>query len=519
VATGVAGCVLGFAALVFTQQDFAAARSTYRAGERLLAGDFEEAIDLCNAARSRLNPQRALTNLARLAEAHLRVAQSLQQRAFERQTRAQAADLPDEHLLELAELDYEASNNQCLEGSAALKELVSWSPSYFNHGWLEGLLELTLARTADARGDISMRDQLLRAATAALERELVRQPFNSAIAVDFAQVAAPILDYARITEVLARPLRHQGIDKDYVDLLGRLHADPDFGNQFGPLVQQAKVTLTSPPADSTEEGGEGWAPEKLRLGATVYFMRGQYDRARENLELAAKAYDGLAAEAPMGAASCYAELADCRFFDDPSDPGPAIACASRAIALAPESLTGRQLRENVARRNVDYHLASDEEEMGLRLVRELDPAAPDEAVMRMLGLRYRRLCESLLQRREAGLLRKPPKEMLPKLLRWVVRAIELRPDDALAHYLAADLTLYAGDDNSAAMHLQKAVEFGLAPESAVRFLLMALEEAPDSAALTTLLGLLRGEQAPDAADVAGPPPAGERIPPEADNQR
>ena len=517
---GVVGCAVGLATLVFTQQDFADARSTYRAGESLAKGEYEEAIGLADAACGRLNPQRALANLARLAEAHLRVAEGLQQRAFDRESRARASALPDGQLLQLAQQDYDASYEHCIRGSAALKELVSRSPGYFNHGRLESLLELALARNAEARGDKAMRDQFLNAAAAAIERELARQPFNPSIALDFVRIAAPSLDLKRIMDVLARPLRYQGINKDYVDLLGQLAADPEFGGQFGTIVQEAKAALTSPPPEgSPDEPGGNWAPEKLRLAATIYFMRGQYDRARENLELAAAAYESLAASAPVGAASCYAELADCRFFDKPDDPASALASAARALALAPESLPGRRLRESVTRRMVDYHLAADEEEAALRLLRDLEASqTADDVVMRWLALRYRRMCESLLQRRKGGVLRKPPKELLPKLRRWMQRSIDLRPDDALAHYLAADLTFYGGDDETAAAHLKRALELGLPLESAIQFLRIALDEMPQSTALKALSALLQPERPEDAPDSDERPATNEQRAPAVNKQ-
>ena len=75
------------------------------------------------------------------------------------------------------------------------------------------------------------------------------------------------------------------------------------------------------------------------------------------------------------------------------------------------------------------HLAADEEEAALRLLRDLEASqTADDVVMRWLALRYRRMCESLLQRRKGGVLRKPPKELLPKLRRWMQRSIDLRPD-------------------------------------------------------------------------------------------
>jgi O-antigen ligase len=506
-ATGIIGSLVGLATLVLVQQDFAAARSTFRAGEALASGAYEEAIDLATAARSRLNPQRALTNLSRLAEAHLRVAQKLHHRAADRQARAHAAALPDSQLLELAQVDFIASDEHCTQGTAAVLELVSCSPGFFNHGWLESLLHLTLARNATARGDTTKRDRSLSAAATAIERELARQPFNASITLDFVRIAGPGLEPKQTIHLLARPLRHQGITRDYVDLLGQLAADPEFDSQLESIVQDTKAALTSPPVASADRPAEAWAPEKLRLVATVRFMRGEYDRACENLELAATAYDALAGSAPLGAASCYADLAGCRFFNRPDDPKSALEAASRAMALTPESLAGRQLREKLARRMIHYHLAAGEEEAALELLRHSAPTGTaTDAVMRELALCYRSVSESLLQRREAGVLRKPPdSELLSRLRRWVARSIELNPNDPFSHYLAADLTFQAGDDEATATHLRQALDLDLQPQAVIQFLQVALDEKPESTSLKALRNELQPERPSDVTNLDKPP--------------
>ncbi len=482
--TAVIGGVVGLTALVFTQQDFAAARATYRVREALFEGKHDEAIHLASIAKTRLNPQRALTNLYRLAEAHLHVARDLQQRAVDRETRGRGGDIPNARLLHLAAADYQASDDHCTAGSAALKELVRGSPGYFNHGHIEYLLNVTLAHSAGARGDDLLREQHLAAATAAIERELARQPFNPAITLDFVSVTATVLDLDRIMNVLARPLRHQGITRDYVALLRQLTGAPGFEAEFASVVEAAIAALQpAPPTESVET----WAPEKLRIAATIEFVLGDYDRAREYLELAASACEPLASGAPLGAASCYAELADCRFYAEPDNPASAIEAARRAQDLAPESWDGRRLRQSVLLRMVDYHLAADEEQAATVLLRELDHAdTTDEIILSKLAMRYRRMCESLLQRREAGVLRKPPETLLPNLRRWILRSIELYPDDAASQFLAADLAFQSGDDQEATEHLRRAVHLGLPVESAVQFLHVALAERPDSSVLRSL---------------------------------
>jgi hypothetical protein len=94
-------------------------------------------------------------------------------------------------------------------------------------------------------------------------------------------------------------------------------------------------------------------------------------------------------------------------------------------------------------------LAGDNESEALRILRELAPPTIGQDLLdHELGVRYRRLCESLLHRREAQVFRKPADTLLPKLQRWCARAIDLSPDDFAAHLLAADLAFYVDDEEA-----------------------------------------------------------------------
>jgi O-antigen ligase len=506
--TGVVGGLVGVVVLVFNQQDFAAARNVYEADKTFRDGDYEEAIRLASLTTSRLNPQRALTNFYRLSEAHLREAEHLHHRARDRARRAHEKDPPDARLSAMAREDFRLSEQHCEKGSAALKELVVRSPGFINHGRLDYRLNLTRAANAAARGDLEGREPLRQAAVAAIRRELRRQPFNPSISIDYARVTDPLVDPAEFMEVLARPLRHHRVNNAYMDLLRELAANPEFDRLAEPIWQGAQRAAASPPID--ERSGknlEVWAPEKLRLAAAIHFIRGDYAAASERLNLAAAAYQQLAAS-PFGAASCYGELAICQFFHDPGDPAPALASARRAIALAPRSRQGRELKLSLRQRMIEFHLAGNQEQEAKRLLKATAPPGVTEAdLLNELGRRYLRLCESLLERREAGgVLRKPPADVAPKLQRWVARAIELNADDPAAYFLAADLAFYVGDDEATAAHVQKALERGLPIESARRFLQLAREQEPDSAPLASLWRALFGTEASRKGIRKPPPP-------------
>jgi len=519
IATGIIGGSLGLGAFVVTQQDFTAARNMCRAKEALAKEDYDGAIRLASLATSqehlfnRLNPQRVLANLYRLSKAHLLAAQYVQNRASNREFRAYETEPSNARLLALAQDDYRLSDKHCEEGSRALKSLILRSPGYIGHGRLEYWLNVTRARNAAVRKDVEKHKALLEDAAAAIKREFLRQPFTPLISADYLRVkhtlAGPALDLTEVIDMFARPLRHNRITGVYVELLADLAADPSFDNRLEAVGQQALLALSTPLIDDlTGDPVEAWAPEKLRLLATIRFIRGDYQGAREALEPAALAYDAMLSSAPLGAASCYVELADCRFFSEPDDPNMALASASRAIELAPKSRAGRRLQCSVETRMVDYALADDNEEEAARLLRKTGPAGvTEEEVMQEIGARYRALCESLLHRREAGgVLRKPPAELLPNLQRWAARAIELNPDDPYALYLAADMAFYVGDEEATVKHLRDALDRGLPPDLAGQFLQTALDKKPDSQALGSLWKSLRPSDPPEGPPADTPPP-------------
>ncbi len=512
-------CLLVF---VVNQADFTDARNAYRVQELIDKEDYEEAIRLASFATHRLNPQRALEGMYHLSEAHMLVARSLQARAADRETRARAAPAPDPYLLELARQDRAGSDDHCRNGSSAMRELVRRSPGYLNHGWVTYWLNVLQAGNAEARGEPRQRDQFLAAAAAALERELQRQPFEPALAVSFIQTAlgtgtasfseplpGPVPgDGPSLADLLARPLRYHRITGAYVSLLQQLSSDPGFENQLASAASQGREFGASSSVQQDAQGQEPdtalqrWVPEKLRLLAALNFIRGEYASARNAAEQAAQFYPRLTQGTHMGAAACFAELADCRFLSDPDHPEGALESARRAIALAPESEPGRTLKSVIKHRMVEYYLAAGDEENAKKFLREIGPARAGEAIIvTELGSRYRQLAQSLLlQRRENRLMPKPVNDLVPKLQRWVARAIELNGGDYIAHFLAADLAFHMGDDASAAAHLRAALDRGLPPAEAAQFIALTREKRPVSPPLNELWNALQPHIGPTSPD-------------------
>ncbi len=516
ICTGATALLFGLATLAMSQQDWSAARHGFEAEAAFAKGDADSAIKYAALATTRLNPQRALTNLFRLSEAHLRAAQMDQRRAMDREQRALSATPIKTRLAALAHDDYTKSNENCQAAAGALKMLIERSPGYLNHGHIEyliniteatnanGLLRLRAALTGTTPDETTLAQaqerhgQFLKSAAAAAERELRRQPFDTTIALNYVIAIQEHADLTRILNILARPLRHHRIGSEYVRFLETLSTRPNFDDALRPLVEKV-VRAVSGSEKAMQELviDEPWTPERLRLAATVWFLRGDYSKARSALELAVQTYGTADSTRSLSLASAWAELADCRFFDNPLQANEAIDAAQKSIAAAPPSQPGRELVDTVNRRLIPYLLAADNETAAVVLLKEeAPPGTSEDAVRSELGARYRRLCESLLARREGQLLRKPVDELFPKMLTWNQRALVLNPGDPLAHRLAADMAFHAGALDEAANHLEIAVSRGLPLEDAKQFLSIARQQRPHSKPLDALWSKWKLQEAP-----------------------
>jgi len=534
-ALGVTALAFGLASLVLSQADWSAARRSYDAELAFVEGDIEQAIADASHGTSRLNPQRALTNLYRLAEAHLRAALQLQERALDRERRALSTEPVNMRLAAFAREDFVASDDECVRAAHALKELVQRSPTFLNHGYVDYMINTTRANNTSAMLRLheavtgspppedkqhqarQVTEQYSRNAAAAAQRELQRQPFNPLIAMTYASAMRDTTDLGTILEVLARPIRYSRIGSNYARLLMALAERDDFDAHLAELIETVVRRATGTTGGSDDEpAASGWTPELLRLAATVWFMRGDYAKARGALELAVPLYDTFERPAPLAAAGARAELADCRFFHEPREARAAIAAAEQSLEWCPPSEPGRSLRAGVERRMVQYLLAAGREADARALLARLAmPGTSDEAVTTELGSRYRRLCEAMLARRAGHVLRRPVDELYPMMRGWIDRALALHPSDPLAHRIAADLAFHAGEFEAAARHLQRAVDLGLPLPGAMQYLTIARQQAPDAEALDALWQRLSEKaqsqaDAPDAkpssVDLLGPEP-------------
>jgi|CXWL01.1.fsa_nt_gi O-antigen ligase len=495
---GVVCIAAALGAMSITQLDFQSARSSFEIQQLLSLGKTDEALQLAERGLWRLSPQRALTSRYQIADAYVRWGERAIHRATDRDQKARAIEPADARILELARVDIAMAEEAIRAGGHALKELIERSPGYINSGLLDYRINLVRAQAAFLRNDREASEASRKNAVAGLERELLRQPFRSDLANAYARFARPDVPVSRILAVLARPLRYEPITEETAHSLQELAQAS---------ATQEVLARSMSAADSPEAVAPGdpmmieakWAPEITRMSAALNFMRGQYETAAAQLDLAAQRYAALPRPPTLGEAATSLERAEALFYANPEAPEVALAQANRAMELAPHSRLGRELQASVRQRMIQYHLAADHEEEALRLLTQsASTRVADDVVTRELGTQLRKLSETLLlQRREAMILRKPADTLFPKLERWLQRAIELNPDDFSARYIAADLALHAGNDIEAANHLREALHSGLDPADAARFLQMAVERAPESAALKAL-----AKELPSPADLA-----------------
>ena len=482
----------GILALVLSQQDFRAARRAYQVDAAIASGDYEEALAHALQATNQLNPQRALTNLYRLAESRMRMARDLLARAVDRENRARSSEMPDRTLLQLAAVDRAESEQQAVEANHVLKELVTRSPGFLNHGYVEFMLNLIAADHAAAKGDEQQRSLAVQNAVRALERELRRQPFDPHIARDYARVTARTGDIAVLLRILARPLRHNGVSSDDVKVLVPVAERPEFEVHMRQLLAGAADSAADPEA-------RRWQPEELRLAAAYWFNAGKYDDAIAALSAASKLFDAMGTAPLIGAASAHAELADVLFFAHPDSADPALVHAEAALSHIPDSRTGRELRDAVNSRRCDYFLAAAREDDARQMLTQTaGVAVSTQELDSEISDRYRRLSDALLRSRLSATETQVPKELLTLVQKWLDRALVLDEQSAAVHLSLANVHLLMHDDAAASTHLVAALERGLSPETAQRFLDIAGQRGRDMQAYSAVSAKIGGAAQPPA---------------------
>lgn len=504
--TGVVGISLGLAAMATANQDWSAARNAHRAEESFRHGDPDQAISYATASIGRLNPQRALSHLFRLVEAHLRAARILQNRGLDRHRRSVEPQPPNPRMVNLALQDIQFSDQQCEVANLYVKELVSRSPGFINHGWLEYQINMIQSDNVQAlamminhdgptpgNGTLTAevqqkKDQFVQNALKSIERELQRQPFQPVLAMNYIRVKMPEFDWPKDLDVLAKPLRFNSVNDHYLEVLVPFASDSKLQESFGEAIEDIHFSLNHP-ADSQDhpEPVDEWIPEKLRLWSAVKFIQGDYVQARDILEQVVQLYENSDTHMTLGLGDSYDWLAVCRFYVDPGSPDEPIASSIKAIQSTPHSGPGREFIETVKQRMIHYYLAADDEQAAIQLLRETAPPGFTDDMMRNeLGARYTQLSQIILRRRESRMLRKPVNELLPKLQLWLHRAMTLNANDPMAYYLSADLAFHADQYEKSARLIEQSLDRGLPVKEAWKFVTIAKQKKPGIQAIDTL---------------------------------
>ena len=462
--------VLAAAAIVVTVQSFRGARASYEIGTSLARLEWERALEKARfGRRARLNPHDRLSAFQPVCGTYLHLAREYQAESFRQAGRALDSDPPDERLLALAEQNRQRSVEYVQAGLSEVGELLKISPASWNSGFWEQGFYRVWADFDAASGHTDTQQEKLSQAVAALDREIARRPFDPTLAVNYAQAQGWQVDLARLFEVLARPLRHNAAPPVYLNLLSELASHPEFDNKFGPIHRRASQVKAESPVD---QWADPWAPEKLRLAAIILFTRDLQRGAERQLAAAAELYDVIRESAPLGTASCYAELADARYFADRDDPSRAIDTAGQAIALAPNSEQGRALVKTIHSRMVTYELSAGNEDRARRLLAELYVDASPQALDAELGARYSRMGHGAAQGAADDLPRRLP--------RWVERALELNPVYELGWEEAESVQV-----------LNRALQLGADMRTILTFVEFVLQQRPDSSAFQELRRQLR----------------------------
>ena len=484
--SGAVGIAVGGALLVVSIIDFHAARAYYRVVSELERGDFEQAVALAEQARARrLNPYRRLAALERLCSTHLYIARDYQTSSFERYGRAHATDPPDGHLLNLANEHRSRSEGHIQRGLELVDILVGQSPDYWNSGWLAfRLYQLRLAY-AQVDGNTQLFRDTIQPATEALGRELARRPYESRLAIHYAEAAAQTTPLNEIIDIIARPLRFGPIPPEYSVFLARLSNTEVFDEALGPAWEG----IVPPFGEAALE--ERLIPEKLRLAALIRFIRQDYVNALETARTAIPYYESLTRDSGIGLATTLTELADYQLFGDPSNMQDAIANAERAMTVLPKSTPGRQLAVAIQYRLVTYHLADNDEEAARAILKELDPTRTESHLERELGIQYSLLCRSLARR---GGVERPV-----RYADWVNRALELDETNELAWRLQAEIEFDKGLWSESAQSLARALNYGADANGVYEFVRLAVEQRPDIPEFIALEAELRALLFPTGA--------------------
>lgn len=505
----VIGALAALALCVFavetSRRDFAAARAAYDVPQAINTGDFEAAESRATQAfTDRIVPQRKLIAHRLLAESRLHIARHLQEKYLQRLALAQQAGGIDAQARSEADVSRHACETLLDAGETVLVDLQAVAPTVPRLGRIAADFRQLRMTFAEVDGDASAFALHRQAAAHALRTEIARRPFDTDLAARYVILDLGRIPTAEAFSLLARPLRHERPESLYVDALNLILASAPEAQSLFALFDRL---VDAPPPPDPAEWPDRWAPELLRLGALASYAEPDYARALRYLNSALAYYELLGPEATLARAACIAELAEVQFYADPENPQAALATAQRAMDAAPQSENGRLLVEQLAARQIDYHLAAGDEDSARMILAARAPGITDPEIDRELANRYVRIAYRLL---DTGQARFPE-----KIAQWSERALALAPEFAPSWFLVGDIALRRGDAKRTQEAARSALEYGGDPESVLALLERACAALPDSAPLKEMRDQLQTQLygAPAPPDAVAPPAAG--APPEA----
>ncbi|GJM25289.1 MAG: hypothetical protein DHS20C16_17040 [Phycisphaerae bacterium] len=507
----VAAFVFGLGALEYSRRDFDAARSLYDLNGALAESDWSQAALLSRTAYTdRLRPQRKLTALIQKIASQLYVAEQLQVQ-YVRRLRIQASAPQPDPDLEQHMKDDRAQCETILDESLADLEFVrSIVSSEMGIGLLEFKLRTLRAVFAeiDGRTEDVAQEGLL--AAKSLGAQLERQPFEPELATKLVVASIGQLEVSAALEILARPLRMGIVTDRYIQAVGALVANSDFGTE---AINQIDNDLNAATEAELADRVNAWAPEILRVGAVAAYVQGLTDKSVQYLRAAAKIYDDVAAEPnriPLIAhAGCYAELADASFRADPGNPQPAIDAANVALNRVPASKDGRMLIAALRERVMAYHLAAGHEQFVRDRLAERAPSIDAKQLDDEVANRYMKLAYSVLEKAY---------DRVPyKLNGWSQRALALDSESAANWFLAADISILVGDEAQTVERINQAIDNGGDAQDVYAIVLRAANAMPASSLIAGMrshiereLGISSGPSSAPAAPVSSDDDVGGR---------
>lgn len=487
------GVAVALGVLLASILDWQGALAQTRAPSLARGFQFDAAVRAADRARRwRLNPVRRLEAANTLlavdvaaATHHLLQAQERSQRARQEGTVARLAALIEEDINKARRYAQDG-----LAGAFWLRD--KGAKSAFLAGWFEARLCALLASIEEGANHAEESERLRLRAAEALKIENRRHRLDEDVVLELLRLAHEMPTAQRITLLLG-PLRAGPASADLTAEAQRLFARQDFEAVFAQARDEALD-------DMRKENAKDWsselAPEIVRFAALRAAADGDLRQAADVAERAAEGYRHAGSRLQVGLVAALVEKARYLLFSDPADPAPAAAVAKQASQAVPSVADATAIETPILVEMAHQHLARLEEEPAGKLIERLNPGLDPEALPELIARAYVGLAHRLLSARPD-----PPLELVD---RWLVRAIELAPEDPEPVLTRARVLFMLQRDDEVVQQLARLEELIDEPSVIDRFIERVLQMRP-SAPLAELRDRRRPPTtAPATAPAAAP---------------